>query len=287
MHVESVTWISERKDVLYTLFYLSALISYLKYITGGEKFKHLAYTFVLFLCSLLSKGQAVTLPAVLLLIDFFMKRSSKVVAEKVPFFVLSVVFSLIAIKAQQPAITQDFYGKFDGVFGGMYALLVYLFKSVVPLNLCGLYPYPFGDAKTVPVYVYFSPVVLGGLIFLGYRFLRTMPQICFGASLFVITISPVLKFIPVGDAIVAERYTYIPYIGLFIMMGVGYQHILQTKERRKFRVVANAVLGIFVLTLSVMTWNRAKVWKDSKIFLSDIVDKYSDYWRGYQCLGQD
>src|SRR6185312_8882884 len=102
MHVESVAWASELKDVLYSFFFLSALICYVLYMQNGKQLKYLAYAFVLYVVSLFSKGQAVTLPLCFLLIDYLFKRKFSVamITEKIPFFILSVIFGVVAIKAQ-------------------------------------------------------------------------------------------------------------------------------------------------------------------------------------------
>ena len=102
MHVESVAWISERKDLLYTMWFLMALIAYLFYCRNKD-FKYLGLSLILFLFSLLSKAQAVTLPLSLLALDYFLNRkfTVKTLAEKIPFFLLSLVFGIIAIYAQK------------------------------------------------------------------------------------------------------------------------------------------------------------------------------------------
>ena len=148
LHVESVAWVSERKDVLYVFFYLAALYVYLFSIrTEGKRW--LRYTFVmpLFIAALLSKGQAVTLPVAFLLLDWFERRGMglAVFVEKIPFVVLSIIFGVVAVVAQQStgAILDTF--PFSFPIRLLYActnLWLYVGKLIAPIHLSIVYPYP-------------------------------------------------------------------------------------------------------------------------------------------------
>lgn len=288
MHVESVAWVSERKDVLYTLFFLSSLVIYLQYTIKGGIHRY-GLAIVLFLLSLLSKGQAVVLAPVLLVIDYFFGNgiTKKTVLEKIPFFALSLTFGIIAIKAQgeEAAINENYYSKATSIFWGSYGYLVYLFKSVLPLKLSGAYPYPINmEDRSMPSYFYIMPVIaIAVLATLLVKF-KTNKYVWFGLLFFSITISIVLKFIPVGDTIIAERYTYIPYIGLFIMIGKGLENLLANAKTK------NIAIGIFLFAFlgsSAASFARIGVWKDSFTFWGDVTEKYPNYWRAYNCLGQE
>ncbi len=289
MHVESVAWVSERKDVLHTLFFLLALVAYLYYIRKDLSIKYLLLSLALFALSLFSKGQAVTLPLVLLLIDLLNRRKmdARMIAEKIPFFILSGVFSLLAIKAQHSisAVNPDFAHSLDSFFWASYGLAVYLIKSILPVNLSGVYPYPFvitGSERLLPLLAYLAPLIFLPLIYFSVRSFRNDRVAAFGILFFIATIIPMLKFIPVGDAIVAERYTYIPYIGLFIIAG----YLFERFSGRNNKNLVNAIgIGI-VLALAFLTFNRTKVWKDTYSFWNDVAEKNPDYWRSYYCMGQ-
>src|SRR5258708_4836110 len=155
MHVESVAWISERKDVLYTFFFLLSLISYWYYIkknNGGRfSFSALLVLFVsllFFFCSVLSKAMAVSLPLVLLLIDYYVKRkfNMRVVLEKIPFLIIGIIFGIYATKVQaaggatQGIITFPFFNK---ILHACYGFTVYIVKMFVPIRLSAFYPYPY------------------------------------------------------------------------------------------------------------------------------------------------
>lgn len=288
MHVESVAWVSERKDLLYTLFFLLSLISYIFFLQNAFRKKYLAFSFIFFLFSCFSKGQAVVLSPVLLLVDYYYGRkiSLKIFAEKIPFFALSVVFGILAIKAQgsQAAINENYYSGFTSLFFGSYSLLIYIWKSILPIKLSGAYPYPLNPDRSMPSYFYLMPVILSVLFFLSYRFFKGNKNFWFGILFFVTTISVVLKFIPVGDTIVAERYSYLAYVGLFFVFGIFTEKLVCSD---KYSKITFGALGIISIVLVSSTFSRTKVWKDSFSFWGDVAAKNSNYWRAHNCLGEE
>ncbi|MBK8504676.1 MAG: hypothetical protein IPL46_22185 [Saprospiraceae bacterium] len=170
MHVESVCWISERKDVLYVFFYLLAMITYLSFLELGQK-KYYLLTLFLFIFSLLSKAQAVTLPLVLLLLHFWHQKSSfkTLLINLGPIFIGSFLFGLLAIKAQNEALTMIQLGLMDRLIVSNLGLFIYVLKSVLPINLSALHPYP--EGLDWPGYYYLLPIF--GLLFfwlLGSKF---------------------------------------------------------------------------------------------------------------------
>jgi tetratricopeptide (TPR) repeat protein len=150
---------------------------------------------------------------------------------------------------------------------------MYLFKFLVPVNLICLYEYPFTALKQVPFYIYLSPLVLLLLGFIIWKTWKIHRPVCFGVLFFLFTIFPVLQFLPVGSAVAAERYTYIPYIGFFIIAGYLYAELLPKILSPKYlNYVAGA--GLFILLLfAVMSWNRTQVWKNSIALWTDVMEK--------------
>jgi tetratricopeptide (TPR) repeat protein len=287
MHVESVTWISELKDVLYTFFFLSALLSYVVYVQNKLQLKYLAAALGLFVISLLAKGQAVTLPVCFLLVDYFIGRkwSLRIITEKVLFFALSVTFGIVAIKAQGTAINQDYTHSFQNLFWGFYGLSMYIVKSVFPFRLSGIYPYPYTGVRDIPLIAYISPLLIIGIAALAYIKWRKNKFVIFGLLFFLGNIVTVLKFIPVGDAIIADRYSYIPYIGLFFIAGYLCSLLLKNEKIKKTNLyVAGAVLLVGISSLS---FARTMVWKDSYSFWGDVIKKQPNYWRAYYCIGEE
>ncbi|MBK5284953.1 MAG: hypothetical protein JJE25_06090, partial [Bacteroidia bacterium] len=218
MHVESVAWVAERKDVGYVMFYFLTLILYLKYheATGNKPIVYICMI-ISFLISILFKGQAVTLPVVMLLIDFFKGR--KIMEgwkEKIPFFVLSILFGVIAIYAQKDfkSIHIEIHPFYERVLFSAYALISYLWKLLLPVNLSAFYPYPVKHDNFYPLLVYLSPAIVIGIIVLLYRSLKTSRDFIFGALFFFFNVILILQLLPVGNTVISERYSYLSYTGL-------------------------------------------------------------------------
>ncbi|HTA28087.1 MAG TPA: tetratricopeptide repeat protein, partial [Bacteroidia bacterium] len=289
MHVESVAWASELKDVLYTFFFLAALVSYVKYLQNNLQLKYLGFAFGLFLLSLISKGQAVTLPVCFFLVDYFLNRkfSFKMVLDKLPFLALSVVFGLLAIKFQGPQEIHHNAEFFQRFFWGFYGLSLYLYKFILPINLSGLYPYPINPDRSMPIFVYIIPVFITALlVFIFWRF-RKNKFVMFGLLFFIANIFTLLKFIPIGDAIVADRYSYIPYIGLFFIVAYGFHKLLNNPRYKPNKKVIEYSGVALLLVLSSLTFARVCVWKDTFSFWGDAIKKNAGYWRPYYCIGQE
>jgi len=289
MHAESVAWASELKDVLYTFFFLASLICYVLYLQKNRQLKYLGFALVLYLLSLISKGQAVTLPLCFLLVDLFYKRkvALNLVVDKIPFFILSGIFGVIAMKAQSSSIMSDTSQIFQTFFWGFYGLCLYLFKFILPINLSGLYPYPLAANRGIPIIVYAAPAFIAILAFIIYRFFRRDKLVVFGALFFFFNIVTVLKFVPVGDAIIADRYSYIPYIGLFFIVGYTFNKLLNNPTYKPNKKVIEYSGISLLLVLSSLTWARTRVWKDSYSFWGDAIEKNENYWRAYYCIGQE
>jgi protein O-mannosyl-transferase len=291
MHVESVAWASELKDVLYTFFFLAALICYVFYVQKGRQMKYILFALVLYLLSLISKGQAVTLPISLLLIDYFLKRKLTigVIVDKLAFFALSFAFGIIAIKAQDNSIVLQHSSQvLQNFFFGFYGLSLYLLKFILPINLSGLYPYPnpVNTHNTIPIMVYVAPVIIFTILIIVLKFFRRDRYVMFGVLFFLGNIFTVLKFIPVSEAIAADRYTYIPYIGLFFVVGYGFNKLLTNPSLRPNKKAIQYGGIVILLVLSSLTWARTMVWKDSFSFWGDVVEKAPTYWHSYECLGE-
>ena len=276
MHVESVAWVSERKDLLYTMYFLLAMLAYVFYNQTRHS-RYFYYTLAFFVLSLLAKAQAVTLPVVLLLIDYFLERKPdiRMFLEKVPFFALSLFFGIIAILAQKAdgSINPVGTSLVNSLFYAQYSVWVYLYKLLLPVNLTCLYNYPFSASGGVPFYIYLSPVIVAILFVLIVYTWKKHRAICFGLLFFIVVIFPVLQFLPVGQAIVAERYSYIPYIGLFFIVAalfIQFRGKLTSSGGK--RLMNNIGIGIIVV-FCLLTFNRTQVWANSITLWTDVMDK--------------
>ena len=313
MHVESVAWISERKDVLYTFFYLASIIFYIYYLRNNKKIFY-APTFLLFVFSLLSKGQAVTLPITLLLIDYFYhkKFSWKYFINKIPFFMLSVLFGIIAIIAQRSVhvfnsstitinkiITTDnvvlsklFHFAnllFERLCIASYGLLTYCYKLLIPINLSIFYPYPKKVDGFLPEIFYLAPLILFGLFVLVFIKWRKNKTVVFALLFFIANIFPLLQLLPVGSSIISDRYSYLPSLGYFFLIAhfVIYLSGYKIEEGKLIASISsspfflNRKLILVTLLFPVLIYayagnQRCKVWKDSETLYANVLENYPD-----------
>lgn len=275
LHVESVAWISERKDVLYTFWFFLALIAYVYWLEKKEA-RYLVFTLIFFMVSLLAKAQAVTLPLVLLIIDYFYARkfTLRTLVEKVPFFLLSLGAGILAVFAQKAdnAINVFNFSRLTSFFFGQYSLGVYLFKLVIPVNQRALYEYPLNSDGSAPYYIYLFPMLIIAIAFVIYKSWKKYKYISFGLLFFLLTILPVLQFFPVGEAIVAERYSYVPFIGLFIIIAVGFEQVRKKVTGGMKNIMIYCGTGVIVLFV-LISWARIQVWKDSISLWTDVMEK--------------
>ncbi len=269
LHVESVAWVSERKDVLYAFWFLLSGIAYLKYVRR-EKTVWYAASFLLFLLSLLSKGQAVSLAVVITLVDLAAGRnlsSKKVLLEKIPFYLAALVFGFIAVKAQAAgnAIPNEQSALIPRLLFASTAFSMYMVKTLVPTGLSTLYGYP--DATHGLAGVYYLALilplaVLAGLIY-GFRKSRAL---FFGLGFFVSCIFLLLQLMPVGRALMADRYMYIASIGLFFCAGFAME-----KTPQSLRWGARGLLIAAALVYAGLSSARCAVWQNSIVLWEDCI----------------
>jgi protein O-mannosyl-transferase len=291
LRVESVAWIAERKDVLSALFYLSSLILYINY-RKTEKRSYVYSSVGLFLASLLCKATAVTLPIVFVAYDFVCdgKLVRKKLLEKMPMLVLSVVFGVVAVLAQYSTGVNPKDPSFDpihGVFVACYNVLFYLGKGIAPLNLSPFYPYPETIQKGHSILFWISPGVLLLAGWLWWRFLRRNTMAMFGLFLFLVPYLLVAQIIPVGRAIAADRFTYLPFVGVSLWVALGWQWIDAQSSMGKLVpsivriVIAGGVLGLLI----VLTQQQCRIWKNGVSLWSVVIERYPNYAEAYNNRG--
>ncbi len=283
MHVESVSWAAGRKDVVYGAFYMLSCYAYLMYLerkdNKAQLIKWYAIVLLSFLASILSKPVAVSLPITLLAIDYFRSRKDTIVniiLEKVPLLVISVIFG---IKSMQDQVAFKALGTQDEKFNfleriqlGAYALTTYLWKAIVPVKLLCFYPYPLKVDGSLPAIYWMYPLIITVLVAAVFYLFRKNKAVVFGCLFFLINIALLLQFIPVGGAIIADRYSYIPYLGLFIAIGWLVDASATVPQLTALaRPLLYGVLA-YVVVLSVMTNKRSLVWYDSLSLWRDEVE---------------
>jgi len=279
LHVESVTWVSERKDVLYAFFFLLGLICWMNFKSNGNK-KYYFFAMGLFVLSCLSKGMAVTFSIIIILIDYLQakKVTYKILIDKIPFLVISIVFGLLAIKVQGDSSAIGFtenevYNASDKFFFANYSLFFYIKKMLLPFELSGLYPYPIKSGGPLPFIFYFSFPANLILVFLMLYSLKRTKKVMFGSLFFIVSIFPVLQILSVGSAIAADRYFYIASIGLFYLAGLGFDNIYNNKSRATLRVFVIILSVIILSVFCVITFERTKIWKTRGTFWGDVAMK--------------
>jgi tetratricopeptide (TPR) repeat protein len=290
LHVESVAWVSGRKDPLYVIFYLGACISYVCWVRGRKpKAAFYGGALALFVLSLLAKGMAVCLPGALLAIDFFLRRkpTARLLLEKAPFFLIALVFGYAAVVAQsKQGAVQNLasFAFYERILFACYGISSYLIRAVVPGELSALYPYPLRTAGGgLPLIYYLAP--LGVLIFAAAVAwsLRTGRSIAFGAIFFLVNVALVLQLFPVGSAVIADRYTYLSYVGVGFMLASIVRSLTQGGLARSVaaRGAVAAVLAIAATLAVFASRARCEVWKDNVTLWNDVLRQYPTLPMGY------
>lgn len=290
MHVESVAWISERKDVLYAFFYLAALLSYFQFNRKGNWLWYIL-TLVLFLLSLLSKAVAVSLPVVLLVFDWYQKRhfSWKAILEKIPFLALSVYFGLLAIDIQsEGAIAKEgVLSLFDRLTFASYGYWMYFVKFFAPHQLATFYPYPVPELGGSLSWWLYALFVLAIASLVGvFWFMRKKRIWVFSFLFFILTIALVIQILPVGKAVMADRYTYLPYIGWsFLLSFYLNRWIVESNRSRILQGTLVAAGLLWTIYLGRISTEQVAVWENSESLWTQTIENHPRAWVAYKNRG--
>jgi len=285
LRVESVAWITERKDVLCIFFGLLSLHAYVAFVrTLSLRWMAAAWGMMLF--GLMAKQMLVTLPFVMLLLDYWPLRHVTfkpsdshipgdsprggitprtplaLLLEKIPFFVLTVVFCLVAVLAQKSGgVVRDLesYSLPVRVGNALAAYAWYLGKTFWPTHLAVYYPHP-GDRLSIST-VLLSAMLLAAVTWAVVRELRRRPFLAVGWFWFLGTLVPVIGLVQVGGQGMADRFTYLPQMGLFIALVWGTASLLPaTRSAPKW--AATAIAGMAMLALSLCSWRQTQYWQN-------------------------
>ena len=237
MQVESVVWVSERKNVLYTFFFLAAAIAYVRYLDAARA-RWLVLAFALYLASCLSKATAVVFPMAMMLIDAWKRRppTRRMWLEKLPFFAASLLFGWLTLDLQGGGDAHGLlqHGPHDSSALGRgspfspyqraslpaYAFLWYLDRFLVPRGLCAFHPYPSTAEASDPRFL-FAPLVLLAVLALAVWSFKRDRLLVFGLGWYFVNLALVLQWLPVGRALMAERYAYLPVAGIAFVVALG------------------------------------------------------------------
>lgn len=290
LRVESVAWISERKDVLCAFFFLATLIAWTRFVrTKRIEWKLAAVG----LCALalLAKPMAVTLPAVLLLLDvwpFARNEAWKpLFVEKLPFFVLVFLSSYVtwAVQAAGGATGEvDVYPLGERAANAVSAYGVYLAQTFWPLELCAFYPHPSTLADGVDVRaLVLAAVVIVALVYVAWRERVRRPWVCVGAAWFFGMLVPVIGLVQVGSQAHADRYTYLPQLGVLFALVWSFGEFVE-RRRQLVPLVGALAVGVLV-ALGAGTWRQSAVWRSNDALYGHAVDVEPRSWLAWNNLG--
>ncbi len=291
MHVESVAWVAERKDVLSTFFWMLTLWSYVSYAERPD-FKRYVWVLVFFILGLLSKPMVVTLPFVLLLLDYWplkriesfhtyeshtsvslpvflnkrLRSSLLLILEKIPLFILSlpvIMITFLFSKNQDVMVTLQTISLQLRIENVLVSYATYIAKLFWPQNMAVFYPYP----VALPLWqVALSLVMLSAITMFVIFHARRRPYLLVGWLWYLGVLVPVIGLVQVGSQAMADRYTYISFIGLFVMLTWSVADYLASVKYH--RVIQAVLYSLTVSVLAVVSWQQVQHWQNTKTLFS-------------------
>ena len=297
-HVEAVAWISERKDLLCTFFGFAAMGAYVKYIKTAKS-KYYLLLVVLFSLALMSKPMIITLPFILLLLDYWpLKRISAIehrtkygffhaisplIREKIPLLCLSTISAIVTYWAQQ---SWEAISSFQAVpltfrlMNAVYAYIKYIENLFWPANLTVFYP-TVDNFQEHEVLFY----VLTLVIITCYAIYKknNYPYLIVGWFIYLGTLIPVIGIVKIGSQSMADRYTYIPFIGLFIIISWGICNLFEKVSYRK--IIVLPLVLIFLIYLSCISREQVKYWRNSVTLFSHALQIVPNNYVAHENLG--
>ena len=279
LNVESVAWVAERKNVLSTFFWLLTMWAYIRY-AQKTNLKRYSLVILFFAMGLMSKPMLVTLPFVLLLLDYWPLRRlqsdrrtaiSRLVYEKIPLLVLvagSVVTTLTVQKMGGALGSLNAFPIQERVINALVSYWLYLQKMIWPGGLAIFYAHP---ENTLSVWKGLATAALLALVTTAaIRLARRAPYFAVGWFWYLGTLIPVIQLVQTGSIAMADRYAYVPLIGIFIIIAWGLPELL-AKWRLRSRILT-ITAGIWIPTLMLMTWNQVSHWKNSITIFSHAIE---------------
>jgi hypothetical protein len=272
LHVESVAWVTERKDVLSAFFWMLTLFLYVRYTEKPSAGKYLV-VLLSFFCGLISKPMIVTLPVIMILLDYWplnrfeTKKENMIlwqVKEKASFFILSAVFSAVTFYVQYyvPS-TKDYTAQTPipldlRLSNAAVSFVTYLEKTFWPHGMGFFYPLP----ASIPAWQAFGALllILAVTVFV-LAAIKRAPYLFVGWTWFVIAILPVIKILQIGNDAMADRYHYLPSIGLSVMVAWGVSALFKSESARKYILFPSALAAVALL--AALSWHQLGYWKNS------------------------
>jgi tetratricopeptide (TPR) repeat protein len=304
LHVESVAWIAERKDVLSVMFFLFTLMFYSFYVQQSKRSMYF-YSLAAFALGLMAKPMLVTTPVLLLLLDVWPlercnlrlsamaapddkfreigkgnDRTLKLLLEKIPFLMFSAVSAVLTLYAHSAFITAvSDLSVVMRMNNALWAMVVYVRKMFLPFDLAMFYPFmpvPFWRAGS-------AALLLGGTTWLVLKYFRKYPYLATGWFWYIITLAPVIGLVQVGNQSMADRYSYIPHIGLFMMISWGGCGLCARLPG--LTTIIKLAAGGAVLLLSISTWIQLGYWRDNVTLSKHALEVTGDNYFAHFNLG--
>ncbi len=270
LHVESVAWVTERKDVLSTFFWFLTMGAYLWYTKHPTTYRYLLVAFTLSM-GLMAKPMLMTLPFVLLLLDYWplrrfqlhnLRAFGRLVWEKTPLFILvasSILITFLAVKGGGHVSSLESYPLWTRIGNGVVSYVSYMGKMFWPSGLAVLYPQP---EEALPVWKVSGAGLLIAVISIqAFRWIHQFPYVMIGWLWYLGTLIPTIGLVHAGLQAMADRYTYVPFIGLFIIIVWGVRDLSYQWAAQK--VLLGMMAGITISILMGCTWIQVQHWKNS------------------------
>lgn len=277
LQVESVGWISELKNILSTTFFLLSFNAYVDY-RNKKLVKQLVLSFLFFTAACFSKSSAVVLPLILIAFDGFhdKKLSVKLLLNKLPFLVLSVIAGLINMKSQAADMFINYSHAFPyhqrvGLAG--FAILKYCQLFIAPINLSVIYPYPEINHRTLLTGFIALALIL---CFIFFAWKKNKIELIFITVFIILNLALVLQFVPFGEVLYADRYMYVPLIGFAWLTG-----IILSQIKIQALYISIALTALY----GISTFSRSTAWKSAISLYEDIIKKYPDQFIALNSAG--
>jgi hypothetical protein len=308
LHVESVAWVAERKDVLSTFFLFLSMGAYGHYVKRPGTLRYMGVA-VPFALGLLCKPMLVSLPLVLLLLDYWplarvwppdAARGDihpgripplriRWIVEKVPLAAMSLASCGITYLAQSrggAVLSTELIPPGTRVSNALVSWAGYLGKAAWPASLAVFYPHPALTGAGIPAWkAWGAATLLGGITLLSLRWARVRPYLAVGWFWYLITLVPVIGILQTGSQSMADRYTYVPLIGPFLAIAWGVPDLLS--RFRAGRRVAGTLAAVALCVLSVAAWNQVNHWKDNATLYGHALEATRENWMAHNNLAND
>jgi len=287
MHVQSVAWIAERKDVLSALFWMLTIWAYVSYAKDQTSKRFVRYGLVVFFFALglMAKPMLVSLPLILLLLDFWPLRRTKqwgaLICEKLPLLALSLASSVITIIAQRTAMAGlEQFPLSSRLANAAVSCVTYIAMMIWPSGLALVYPY-----HPVPPWKFAAALValaIAGIV--AVRLSAKYPYLIVGWGWFLLSLAPVIGVVQVGVQSMADRYTYIPFIGLFVIVVWGAHDMLLRWKSIPISAISVGGLGL-VAVAALAAHQQVGFYKDSFTLWTRTLQVTTDNWNAHDNLG--